>query len=416
MAVIMTEIDKIRKYESLMLAEEVIESALAKSMIEHINAEVALGSITSEEEAITWLKSTFFYTRARLNPVYYKLSKDVEGELGSISKEHLQRLEHFHLIQRQGEKFASTTLGRACSSNCVQVNTIIGFTESIHMDMSAEDVLKAIAAAQEFVGYPSKLDQRKYLNLLNTQSSLRYRIKGAVNSYEKKVFLLLQAALSGCVIDSWELRQQLNSVLQVSRRVVNVLREYCLFHDLGFPLSKILLWGRQFAAKMWNEDPLVCKQIAGIGEKLATALAQGGIKTLSDLTSSDPRKVEYLCGKNPPFGTNVKSFANGIPRFQMTVELVANTVNIALMTVCTYHPDVRNTAALLLSSVSGSIIAYRRLDAAQTNQGFSFCVKQESLPIRVTVILDNFSKELCSQYGCGHVCRDGRELEAGKQA
>ena len=386
-AVIMTEIDKLPKYESIVLAQEVIESALSKSMIEHINAEIALSSVTCEKEAVDWLKSTYFYIRARACPGYYRMRGDVEGELGGICRELMGRLESYHLIQRQQDKFTPTTLGRTVSSNCVQVDTVINFQETLHMDISAEDLLRAIASAREFEGYPSKMDQRKDLNVLNTNPGIRFRVKGAINSFEKKVFLLLQAGLAGCPLDSWELRQQVSSIGVVSRRVVNVLREYCLFHDLGKPLALTLLWGRQFAARMWDDDPLVCKQIPGIGEKLAKALSLGGITSFSDLLSADPRKIELLCGKNPPFGSNVKSFVAGIPRYVPTAEVDGGNVKVDLKTESVGQQDVNSGAVLLLTLSSGSILAYRRLTLS--NQSFSFPLKSES-PITLSIIISHF--------------------------
>lgn len=394
-AVIMTEIDKIRRYESLILAQEIIESALAKSMVEHLNAEIALGSVITEADALAWLKSTFFYIRAKSRPEYYQITREVDRDLGEMSRELLGKLKSYQLVEEQMEKFVSTSLGRTVSSNCVQVETVKGFREVIKMDMSAEDMLKIIAAAREFEGYPSKMDQRKDLNLLNVHPALRYRLKGAISTYDRKVFLLLQAALAGIQPESWELRHQIVSIFQVTRRVLNVLREFCLFNDLGKPLLLALTWSRQFSVKMWDEDPFVCKQIPGIGDKLARALSLGGINTLRDLLSADPRKVEVLCGKNAPFGTNAKAFAGAIPKPVLTAEMSAGALKVRLTTESQPHPEVNSTASLLLTLESGSILAYRRVDLSRPMSEFSFPVKQENLAA-IAVIVSNFGKQLRS--------------------
>ena len=390
-AVIMTEIDRIRQYESLMLAQEVIESALAKSMIEHLNAEIALGSVTTDSDALAWLKSTFFYIRAKSRPEYYQLSREVDRDLGEMSRELLRKLMNYQLVEEQTGKFLSTSLGRAVSSNCVQVETVRVFMEIVKMDISAEDMLKIVAAAREFEGYPSKMNQRKDLNQLCAHPALRYRLKGAINTYDRKVFLLLQAALSGIQPETWELRQQIVSVFQVTRRVVNVLREFCLFNDLGKPLGLALTWSRQFYVKMWDEDPFVCKQIPGIGEKLARALALGGITTLKELRAADPRKVEVLCGKNPPFGTNAKAFAGAIPRPVLTAEMNAGVLKVRLRADNQPHSEINCAATLLLTLDSGSIVAYRKLDLSRPTGEFSFPVKAEST-VSIAVIVSNFGK------------------------
>lgn len=45
-----------------------IESNLHKYLIEHLNAEIVLGTITNGIDAMSWLSSTFLYIRARKIP------------------------------------------------------------------------------------------------------------------------------------------------------------------------------------------------------------------------------------------------------------------------------------------------------------------------------------------------------------
>lgn len=52
---------------------EPIESNLHRHLIEHLNAEVVLQTITSLEVAMRWLSSTFLYIRAKKNPRHYGL-------------------------------------------------------------------------------------------------------------------------------------------------------------------------------------------------------------------------------------------------------------------------------------------------------------------------------------------------------
>lgn len=44
-----------------------------QNIIEHLNAEVVLSTITDVSVAIHWLKSTFLYVRLRRNPNYYHI-------------------------------------------------------------------------------------------------------------------------------------------------------------------------------------------------------------------------------------------------------------------------------------------------------------------------------------------------------
>ncbi len=59
------------KYKNLTSGMEKIESSLHENLIEHMNAEIVLQTISDLPKAIEWLKSTFFYIRVRKNPSYY---------------------------------------------------------------------------------------------------------------------------------------------------------------------------------------------------------------------------------------------------------------------------------------------------------------------------------------------------------
>lgn len=45
-----------------------VESTLGNRMAEHLNAEIALGTIINMETAMQWVQSTFYYVRVKKNP------------------------------------------------------------------------------------------------------------------------------------------------------------------------------------------------------------------------------------------------------------------------------------------------------------------------------------------------------------
>lgn len=45
--------------------------SLHRNLIEHLNAEIVLHTITDVSIALEWLRSTFFYVRVKQNPKHY---------------------------------------------------------------------------------------------------------------------------------------------------------------------------------------------------------------------------------------------------------------------------------------------------------------------------------------------------------
>ncbi len=57
---------------------QLIESQLHLGLIEHLNSEICLGTITNLQTAISWLKSTFLFVRVQKNPEYYGFSPELK--------------------------------------------------------------------------------------------------------------------------------------------------------------------------------------------------------------------------------------------------------------------------------------------------------------------------------------------------
>lgn len=54
-----------------MIGNQFVESHLHKHLIEHLNAEIFLGTIHNITTTMNWIKSTFLYVRACQSPIKY---------------------------------------------------------------------------------------------------------------------------------------------------------------------------------------------------------------------------------------------------------------------------------------------------------------------------------------------------------
>ena len=66
----------------------------------------------------------------------------------------------------------------------------------------------------------------------------------------------------------------------------------------------------------------VAKQLPGIGLTFSSALVNAGITSVDKLTGTDPREIEMICSKRPPFGNNLRDAAKLIPNYVMQVNQV----------------------------------------------------------------------------------------------
>jgi ATP-dependent DNA helicase HFM1/MER3 len=74
-AVIMTRQESVTKYRTMVSGQSPLESTLHRNLIEHLNAEIGLGTVHDLSSAKKWLSSTFLYVRLGRNPKHYHLDQ-----------------------------------------------------------------------------------------------------------------------------------------------------------------------------------------------------------------------------------------------------------------------------------------------------------------------------------------------------
>lgn len=116
--VIMTDEPSRAKYEALVSGRETIESSLHESLLEHLNAEVVLGTVNDVQHAVKWLKSTFLFIRAKANPSRYRFKTKlpdhvpVEQRLEALALKDLEKLEQHGFVRlKDGKSLEGTDLG-----------------------------------------------------------------------------------------------------------------------------------------------------------------------------------------------------------------------------------------------------------------------------------------------------------------
>lgn len=126
-AVILTDQKKVSDYESLVSGTEVLESSLHKNLLEHINAEIGLGTFKNVDGAIDWLKSTFLYVRIKQNPVFYEIdgqTSSIDQKLECLCKKDIELLSSRSLVTSTSQReLRITPFGDAMAKYYVRYDT-----------------------------------------------------------------------------------------------------------------------------------------------------------------------------------------------------------------------------------------------------------------------------------------------------
>ncbi|RKP35955.1 P-loop containing nucleoside triphosphate hydrolase protein, partial [Dimargaris cristalligena] len=196
-AVILTTVDQKSRYDNLVSGQEPVESSLHLNLIEHINAEISLGSIANRDMAIRWLKSTFLYTRICNNPSYYKIA---DQEITSTTPRNLPDIfiRNLHLLEKAGlvrinpdQNITSNEMGKAMARYYIKFPTVQEVAK-ITSGAGIRDILITLARSDEFKDLRFQAGEKTVLNTINKYPSIRHPLKGKVKTIDEKVFLLLQ--------------------------------------------------------------------------------------------------------------------------------------------------------------------------------------------------------------------------------
>jgi ATP-dependent DNA helicase HFM1/MER3 len=127
-AVIMTRLANVQRYEKLVSGEELLESTLHRNLLEHLNSEIGLGTIQDTQTAKKWIGGTFLSVRVRQSPSLYNLEnvQDAAGadeQMEEWCERDVRLLQEYGLVSRY-TPLVCTEYGQAMSRYMVQFETM----------------------------------------------------------------------------------------------------------------------------------------------------------------------------------------------------------------------------------------------------------------------------------------------------
>lgn len=159
MGYICTTIDKLPHYLSAVTQQQPIESQLGKKIIDNLNAEIALGTVTTIHEGVQWLGYSYMFVRWKKNPLSYGIDWQEFQDDPALTQRRrdliigaARRLQKLQMIifNETTESLTPKNLGRI-ASNFYVLNTSIEIFNNLLKPLQSEaDVLGILALSGEF--------------------------------------------------------------------------------------------------------------------------------------------------------------------------------------------------------------------------------------------------------------------------
>ncbi|CAK9215790.1 unnamed protein product [Sphagnum troendelagicum] len=327
--IIMTRRETVHLYQNLLSGSEPVESELLPSIVEHLNAEVVLLTVSDVGLAIDWLKCSFLYVRIKKNPQHYHIqagvsSESLENKMKEICLQNVNELANYGMLQSDEFGFTLTPLepGKIMAKYYLHFETMKAITNAPDRS-TLENLLYVLANAKELSSIKLRRDEKKRLNSINSETSSRMRfhvtapngtIKKRIQTHVEKIFVLTNDVLSGepSALD-FSMSQDINCICTSGTRICRGMSDYFIFMKRYKEACNALTLGKCLKQRLWEKTSYPLKQLVGIGQVTAKALLKAGVDSFDKLAAADPRRLELITGRKYPFGNQVKSALDALP-------------------------------------------------------------------------------------------------------
>ena len=333
--------DRVKDFIEMLREGPPIRSQLNKTLSEHLNAEISMGTINSRAEAKKWLSETFYYVQNPLSSVL--LDDHVNSLIGQG-----------FTVEAEG-RLLPTDLGKLASKYYLRLNTARGFAQ-LRESPTDEELLDAVASAEEFADVVVRRNEVSAIK--RTQSSYQ--------GHKSKVRAILDTYIGRGEIaealrsDAWLIRQN-------ALRLLSALEAFIE----RFNAPETVLRARILALRVeYGAPEELCSllQLDGVGIKQATQLHAQGVRSPFDLT---PAILTRLVS-----GTRIARSIDRLPKITVDMQL-PDSVPFGQSAMCyATISNARGGARLTVTVLANGLKMFR--DSFYLAKGYT-----KSIPIGV---------------------------------
>nr|XP_014120434.1 activating signal cointegrator 1 complex subunit 3 [Zonotrichia albicollis]XP_026647376.1 activating signal cointegrator 1 complex subunit 3 [Zonotrichia albicollis] len=212
-----------------------VESSLLEVLADHLNAEIAAGTITSKQDAMDYITWTYFFRRLIMNPTYYNLddvSHDTMNKyLSSLVEKSLFDLEGSYCIEvgEDNRSIEPLVYGRIASYYYLKHPTIGMFKDQLKPESNVEELLLILTNADEYTDLPVRHNEDQ----MNSELAKHLPIEVNPHSFDSshtKTHLLLQAHFSHAMLPCPDYATDTKTVLDQAIRICQAMLDVAAHH------------------------------------------------------------------------------------------------------------------------------------------------------------------------------------------
>lgn len=322
---ICTTQDKLAHYLTAVTDQLPIESRFSAKLVDNLNAEIALGTVTSIPEAVQWIGYSYLFVRMRRNPMAYGIDwAEFQDDPTLVQRRRLLATQAARTLQKSQmiiynettEELRSKDIGRIASQYYILHTSIQVFNTMMRPDSSEADILKMIAMSGEFDNIQSRDSESKELTKM--RDIVPCEIGGGIDQPQTKTNILLQAFVSKLQPEDFALGNDLNYVAQQAGRICRALFMIALNRRWGYVCLTLLTLAKSIEKRVWSfQHPL---HQFDLTKPILNQLDSKESLTIEAMRDMEPAEIGGLV-HNHSAGTKIAKILNNFPTISVEAEI-----------------------------------------------------------------------------------------------
>ncbi|KAI5357013.1 putative helicase, AAA+ ATPase domain, Sec63 domain, Helicase superfamily 1/2, ATP-binding protein [Septoria linicola] len=324
---ILTTQDKLQHYLTAVTQQQPIESQFSKKLIDNLNAEIALGTVTSVPEAITWMGYSYLFVRMKRNPIAYGIEwAEIQRDPNLVQRRRDLIIRAARVLQQSQmiifnettEELRAKDVGRIASQFYVLQTSVEIFNTMMRPQATEADILKMISMSGEFDNITSRESEEKELMRLK-ENAAPCDIEGGIGTQQGKTNVLLQSYISKANLEDFTLVSDTAYVAQNAARICRALFMIALNRRWGFQCLVLLSMCKSIEKRVWpyehpfHQFDLPQSIIRKLDEKGSTA----SIESLRDMESAEIGSLVH----NQKMGGTIGKLLDNFPTLTVEAEI-----------------------------------------------------------------------------------------------
>ena len=324
---ICTTHDKVDHYLSAVTQQQPIESKFSRKLVDNLNAEIALGTVTSIPEAAQWLGYSYLFVRMQRNPLTYGIDwAEIRDDPQLFQRRRKLAIDAARILQQSQmiifnestEELRAKDVGRIASQYYVLQTSIEVFNTMMSPRATEADVLKMISMSGEFDNIQSRDNESKELTRLRDEST-QCEVVGGNDVASAKTNILLQSYISRARLEDFALVSDSAYVAQNAARICRALFMIALNRRWGHQCLVLLSLCKSIEKQVWpfqhpfHQFDLPLPILRNLDEK-------ANISSIDSLRDMEPAEIGQLV-HNQKMGNTISRLLDNFPTLTVEAEI-----------------------------------------------------------------------------------------------